>query len=306
MANLNAERGLDSTELYIQLEKELGFILKPDGKYSVEIDYATTGIGSGRLVVQSLDFKNLHTQLLPGTSGEWKSAELHFRRDPSIPVRIVAYAHGTSQENALVIGGLRVRDHNADTVGIAKPTKLGEPLGKLSWEGTKAFTINVKVSESPDRPGQHFPNTVSSKGDGKLPEDWLLLPWDFKTVAQVVIDRSQGEWALGLRSLEGPPSAMLLTPRFTSKTGYCRVQCEVLFNGRKSGGKIRLCPDGLKAEDAVVIEPQEGWQTIDAVIDCRSKGAAKLEFHLWDDPDQLLWIRKYEVFEADAKDFVKK
>ena len=306
LANLNADRELDSSELFVELEKELGRTLKPDGNYSVEIDYATIGVGSGRLVVQSLDFKNLYTQPLQGTSGDWKSVELHFRRDPKIPVRIVAYVHGTGLENALVIGGLRLLDHNPDRASIAKPTKLGESLDKLSWEGTKAFTTNVKASESPDRPGQHVLSTVSSKGDGKIPDGWLLQSWDVKTVAQLVIDQSQGEWALGFRSLEGPPSAMLFTPKFTSRTGYCRVQCELIFNGKKSAGKIRLCPDGFKAEDAVIIEPQEGWQTIDAVIDCRSKGSALLEFHLWDDPDQILWIRKYEVFEAEAKDYVKK
>ena len=312
MANMNADRELNSSEFFFQLEKELGCALNPGGTYSVEVDYATIGEGSGRLVVQTLDFKNIHTQPLPATSGDWRSAELRFRRDPKIPVRLLVYSDGSGLENGLVFEGLRVRDHNADEVGVAEPPRVaeppksGEPLYKLSWDGTKAFSTNVKLSEAPDRSGQQVHATVSSKGDGKLPDDWVVATWQPGTVAQLVIDRSQGEWALGLRNLEGPPTAMLFAPRFASRTGYCRVHCEILFGGKKSGVKIRLAPNGLKAEDAVTIEPQEGWQTINAVIDCRSKGPAKLEFHITDDPDQILWIRKYEVFEAEAQDFVKK
>ena len=147
---------------------------------------------------------------------------------------------------------------------------------------------------------------IDSTGEGVFPKDWNLWPWNPATVAEAVIDRSQGEWAIGIRNAEGPATTMLFAPQFTSPTGYCRLRCEVLWNGKQFGANIRIMPEGQKATNVMAIDRSAEWQTIDLPVDCRTLGRVKFEFHNTANADEVLWIRKYEVLNATKDEYLKK
>ncbi len=293
--NLAEDRELNSAQLGFQLETELGVALMPGGKYILDVDYATLGSG-GSVSVQSLTFKNQVNKPLPGTGGEWKSVSLAFRRAADTPLRIIIDNAASGTENALVFGKLTVRDEDPPV-----PTQLGESLGRLSWEGAKPFASRTRAD--PDNAAKRIPMTVS--GEGALPTGWLLWHWHAETVAECTADEAQGGWSFAVRNAEGPPSTMLFAPEFASGSGYCRLRCEVLFTGKKYGAQVKLKPDGEAAFPVFAIEPQAGWQTIDIVVECRTTGPAKFEFHNFDAAEQPLRIRSYEVFAA-TKDDMKK
>ena len=98
---------------------------------------------------------------------------------------------------------------------------------------------------------------------------------------------------------------MLFTPEFASPTGYCRVRFQMLYNGKKFGAHLKMIPNGQKSFDVLAIEPQAEWQTIEAVVDCRTQGLTKFEFHNSGEADQWLWIRSYEVFSATKDELPK-
>jgi len=301
LVNLNEDPELNSAQIGFQLETGLGVALQPGGQYTVTVEYATAGAGHGALCLQSLDFKNLGNQQLPNTGGEWKTVSLGFRRDPKTPVRFTIDAYASGKENALQIGRLRVKDD-----GAAEPVAPGETLSELSWKGMKAITIRKQTLDDKDNPNSKINKLIDSTGEGTFPKDWNLWPWNPATVAEAVIDQSRGEWAIGIRNAEGPATTMLFTPQFNSPTGYCRLRCEVLFTGKKSGAQIRIMPEGQKATDVMVIESSADWQTIDLPVDCRTLGRLKFEFHNSANADEVLWIRKYEVLSATKDEYLKK
>ena len=303
MTNLNAGDDLNSAQFGFQLETDLGAALKPGTSYILALDYATTGSGKGSVSLQSLAFKNQADKLLPGTGGDWKTVTVPFRRAVDLPLRFVVDAYASGQGNALVIGKVVVREDAAAPTGPVGPTKTGESLDKLSWEGVKPFKSRTRID--PANAGKRVAEAIPGSGDGTYPPGWLLWHWNAGTVAEAAVDESQGGWAIGIRNAEGPPSAMIFPPAFVSESGHCRIRCEVLYTGKKFGAHLKMIPDGQKSIEVIAIEPQAGWQTIDLVVDCRTTGSTKFEFHNWAEADQWLWIRSYEVF-AVAKDQPKK
>ena len=303
ITNLHENRDLKSAQLGIQLETELGVALKPGGKYVAVVVYATRGNGCGAVNVQSLDFQNQASQLLPDTAGEWKTVLLPFQRDAKTPVRIVIDSYADGNESALYFGSLQVKLDEVGTTNIPNPEYS---LNKLSWLGAKPVTLHKRLSDDPKQPGKKINKLIDSLGAGTLPVGWDVWTYEPETLSEAVVNQSQGSWALGVRNAEGPSSAMLFTPSFTSNTGYCRLRCEVLYNGKKFGAHIRVLPEGQKAGNAKGIEPNAEWQTIDVVLDCRSKGPVKFEFHNSAESDQTLWIRSYEVLKATQEEFSQK
>ena len=303
ITNLHENRELRSAQLGVQLETEVGVTLKPGGKYVVVVEYATVGNGSGAVTVQSLDYKNLATQLLPETAGEWKTAVLPFQRDAKTPVRIVIDSFAEGNESALHFGSFQVKLAETGTAYVPNPET---PLNKLSWLGAKPVTVRKRLIDDPKQPGKKINKLVDSTGAGALPAGWDVWTYDLETLGEAVVNQSQGSWALGVRNAEGPPTAMLFSPSFTSSTGYCRLRCEVLYTGKNSGAQIRIFPEGQKAGNVKGIEPNPDWQTIDIVLDCRSKGTVKFEFHNAAESDQVLWIRSYEVLKATQEESSQK
>ena len=300
LVNLNEDPELNSAQLGFQLEMELGVALKPGGNYTATVEYATAGSGYGNLCLQSLDYKDLGKSPLPGTGGEWKTVSLAFRRDPKTPVRLTVDSYASGNESALYIGRVRVKDDAAETADT------GQTLSVLSWKGIKPITIRKQTLDDKDNPNVKINKLIASTGEGTFPKDWNLWPWNPATVAEAVIDESRGEWAIGIRNAEGPPTTMLFAPQFSSPTGYCRLRCEILYNGKRFGAAIRVMPEGQKATDVLQIEPMADWQTLDLPVDCRTLGRVKLEFHNSANSDEMLWIRKYEVFGATKDEYLKK
>ena len=304
--NLNEDPELNSAQIGFQLETDVGVPLEPGGKYVLAVEYATRGSGSGAVSLQSFDYKNQATQPLSNTGGDWKTALLPFQRDEKIPLRITVDSYSSGKESALIFGKITVAEAGGkEPSATAEPANLGASLSKLSWQGAEPITIRKRTLDDKDNPNIKLNTLISSTGDGKFPAGWNLWPWNPETLAEAVVDQSQGDWAMGIRNAEGPATAMLFTPMFVSETGYCRLRCEVLYVGRKYGAQIRICPDNAKASDAVKIEPSDQWQIIDAVVDCRTQGRVKFEFHNSANLDETLWIRKYEVFSATAGEFKK-
>ena len=297
LVNLNENADLDSAQLGFQLETGLGVTLKPGGNYTATVEYATTGAAHGALCLQTLEFKNLRNQKLSNTGGEWKTASFAFRRDPKTPVRFTIDAYASGKESSLQIGRLRVKDDDA--------VEPGELLSELSWKGMKPITIRKQTLDDKDNPNVKINKLIESTGEGVFPKGWNLWPWNPATVAEAMIDQSRGEWAIGIRNAEGPATTMLFAPQFSSPTGYCRLRCEVLYNGKQFGAHIRIMPEGQKATDVMAIGTSAEWQTMDLPVDCRTLGRVRFEFHNSANADEVLWIRKYEVFGATKDEYPK-
>ena len=297
---------MNSVQLGFQLETELGVPLEPNGKYVVAVEYATKGNGNGAVCLQTLDFKNLGREPLASTGGDWKTVQLHFERAPETPIRITVDSYANGAANGLVFGALTVRSLDAKAPAPTPSPTTGLTLSKLDWTGAKPVTIRKRTLDDKTNPSVKINTLISSDGDGKFPAGWNLWPWNPETLAEAVVDKSQGDWAIGVRNAEGPATAMLFTPMFASETGYCRLRCEVLYAGKKYGAQIRVCPENDKASDAVKVETQAGWQTIDVLVDCKTRGRVKFEFHNSGNADEFLWIRKYEVLSAGPGETVNK
>ena len=309
LCNLSDDPELNSAQLSFQLETDLGIRLEPNGKYVVAIEYATKGYGNGAVCLQSLDFKNLGREVLLVTDGEWKTVSLLFQRKPEVPVRITVDSYAAGIANGLVFGKLTVRslDGKATEPSPTLSPAAGVTLSKLDWTAAKPVTIRSRTVEDKANPGRVLNSIISRVGEGKFPAGWTIYPWNWDTIAEATIDKSQGDWAFGIRNAEGPGSTMLLTPQFTSDTGYCRLRCEVLYSGKKYGAQIRVYPESDKASDAFPIDAQPGWRTLDILIDCKTRGRVKFEFHNNSaNPDEFLWVRKYEVLSAEPGDAVNK
>ena len=306
LANLGDDPELNSVQLGFQLETDLGIPLVTNVRYVVAVEYATKGSGSGALCLQTLEYKNLGREQLPNTGGEWKTVQLQFERAPKTPIRITVDSYAYGAANGLVFGNLIVRSHDTKARTPTPSPNTGVSLSKLDWTGAKPVTIRKRTLDDKTNSTIKIDTLISSDGDGKFPTGWNLWPWSPETLAEAVVDKSQGDWAIGVRNVEGPAKAMLFTPMFASETGYCRLRCEVLYNGKKYGAQIRVCPENDKAIDAVKIESQAGWQMIDVLIDCKTRGRVKFEFHNSANADEFLWIRKYEVLSAEPGDAVNK
>jgi len=302
LANLNENNDLNSAQIGIQLEPDL-ISLATGGKYVITVEYATIGTGSGAVCLQTLDYKNLSTQPLVDSGGQWKTVLLPFQREANQPIRITVDSHATGSANSLIFGKISVTKVGLAT---ANPGAVGASLSKLNWNGAKPITIQKRTLDDTRDPRKKINTLISSTGDGPFPKGWNLWPWNSDTLAEAVVDQSQGDWAIGVRNAEGPPTTMLFAPTFTSPTGYCRLRCELLYTGKKFGAAIRICPDNDKASDVLKIDPKADWRSIDVVVDCRTLGRVKFEFHNSAKPDEFLWLRKYEVLEATQDEYLKK
>ncbi len=107
--NLNDEK---SGQFYFDLEKDLKLPLQPGKAYRAKIGYMTKNDANGTTLVQvTPGYTAIGTVLMPGTSGQWKTAAASFVRPPAsdnVEVRMVIDNNTVGEGNTLLIRSVEV------------------------------------------------------------------------------------------------------------------------------------------------------------------------------------------------------
>jgi len=146
----------------------------------------------------------------------------------------------------------------------------------------------------------------STNGEGKLPEGWQRMNYKPGTVSEVAIDTVGGVKALGLTTVEGPPSTMVFTAQFDATAPALKVRLEYRTDGAVGQG-------GLKFRQTVPPTPDYGWDIAklpatngewvvrEFALDARTAERGQVEFHTgWLDPGKTLWVKSLAVTSGDA------
>jgi tRNA A-37 threonylcarbamoyl transferase component Bud32 len=97
-----------SSQLQLQLEGGLGLKLQPNREYKVRVEYRTENDAAGAVTVRDPAFAPLGRAELPATGGEWKTAELTFRRPADRAADAVVENTAVGEGNTLYVRGFEL------------------------------------------------------------------------------------------------------------------------------------------------------------------------------------------------------
>jgi serine/threonine protein kinase len=192
--------GILSAQLAVELEKDDGSGatsgLADDQEYLVNVTYKTTGQGRGATYIQTQgDFKHVARLELPNTGGDWKTAELPFRK-PARTVRLLVDLLASGDENSLWISEIVVAERRAVEATPAAPATAGPALFQFDTTGLRPFRFTVEDRRSVgERP--RLPNVE-------------MHCWRNESVAEFRGESTPGGFAIGVTNLNDALSGQIL------------------------------------------------------------------------------------------------
>ncbi|QDU19134.1 serine/threonine-protein kinase [Urbifossiella limnaea] len=187
------------------------------------------------------------------------------------------------------------------TPKIEAPAKVTPPLPEkllaaFDMSAVKPFTIRSVVEVKAN--GSKDSRELGRTGPGTPPAGWSGRAWNKDSEMEFFADATP---AIGIRTLRGPGSAMLFSPKVNTPSGLCRLRVDYSAPVKSGAAHVRFKPaDERGAWDATKLAstPAGVWKSAEFVLDLKGATAGLFEFHNNDtDPNGTLRVRSVVVTE---------
>jgi eukaryotic-like serine/threonine-protein kinase len=160
-------------------------------RYSVTLEYRTTGEARGKMVIQDDSMKAREVGDLPSTKGEWKSRRM------SVEGFVSGLQNGRFEFHHTISGANMSLAYRKIQIHEIPLTEFPEqPIYSLDFATVDKFSAR-------------YQQYARLAGVGKLPEHWAMNCFRPGAIGEAGIEEVVGVPMLAIRSLEGEPSMQL-------------------------------------------------------------------------------------------------
>jgi serine/threonine protein kinase len=171
-------------------------------------------------------------------------------------------------------------------------------LYQFEMNGQKPFMQRLAMIKDPKDSGKLLVNLLAQGGSGEGPVGWKAQGGNKDSELEYFVESFDGKPALGIRNLQGPPSATLIAPAFETSTGTCGLKIEYQASLKEKKFVLKFKPADQRAawEAATPRVTGEFWRVEDIIVDLKGAKGGSFEFHNLDgDPNAALRIHSVKV-----------
>jgi serine/threonine protein kinase len=185
---------------------------------------------------------------------------------------------------------------SSNTVSTAKESNSEKVIYQFSVDGQKPFMQRLGMIDDPKDSSKLQVKILSKRGES--PVGWKPCCEDKDSQLDFFVESFDGKAALGIRNIEGPPTATLIAPPFEISSGMCRLKIEYQAALKEKKFVLKFKPNDQRPAWEIAAPKVTGEisRVEEFSVDVKGASGGSFEFHNLDaDPNATLRILSIKI-----------
>jgi hypothetical protein len=187
---------------------------------------------------------------------------------------------------------------SSNTGSTSKDNNSEKAIYQFEVDGQKPFMQRLGMIGDPKDSSQLQVKILSKRGESPL--GWKSQCADKDSQVDFFVESFDGKAALGIRNIEGPPTATLITPPFVISSGTCRLKIEYQAALKEKKFVLKFKPNDQRPAWEIASPKVTGEisRLEEFSVDVKGASGGCFEFHNLDaDPNATLRILSIKLVE---------